>query len=60
MKRCDEDCGHWAVDHWRGWGGGHWGGCSRGGVVVTGGTHNEDRGENAKNEEEEDHSEDRR
>ena len=33
------------------------GGCSRGGV--TGGAHNEDRGENAKNEEEEDHSEDR-
>ena len=75
MKRCDEDCGHWAVDHWRGWGGGHWRGwwslggggwCSRGGVhgvgvvVVTGGAHNEVRGENAKNEEEEDHSEDRR
>ena len=38
MKRCDEDCGHWAVDHWRGWGGGHWRGWwSLGGVFMGGG-----------------------
>ena len=68
MKRCDEDCGHWAVDHWRGWGGGHWrgwwslggGGCSRGGGWSLGVPTMKTGGENAKNEEEEDHSKDRR
>ena len=66
MKRCDEDwslgggslegVGWWSLEGVVVMGGGV---CSRGGVVVTGGAHNEDRGENAKNEEEEDHSEDR-
>ena len=65
MKRCDED---WSLGGGSLEGVGWWslegvvvmgGGCSRGGGGGHWGAHNADRGENAKNEEEEDHSEDR-